>query len=101
VVWKVLSSATKEKIVDQRIGNKDGVAAVDAAGGTNKTNLNGAGTGAPQGEFLDTDLNSVTAARSRLATIDAGFYTAARLNTMTYNDMVYAIRLADNPTTVR
>lgn len=87
--------------MDQRIGNNAGVAAVDNGGGTNKTNLNGAGTGAPQGEHWDTDYASVTALRARLAAIDGTFYTAARLNTMTYNDLVYAVRLNDSASTVK
>lgn len=87
--------------MDQRIGNRMGVAAADVGGGTNRTNLNGGGTGAPQGEHDDTDYASNAALRARLAAIDAGFYTAARLNTMTQNDCVYAVRLADAPTTIR
>lgn len=43
---------------------------------------------------------SVTALRSRLATINAGYYTAAKLNQMTLNDMVYAVRLNDDSTTI-
>ncbi len=87
--------------MDQRIGNRMGVAAADAAGGTNKTNLNGGGNNGDKLEHEDTDYSTVTALRARLTAIDAGYYTAARLNTMTYNDMVYAVRLNDSPTTVR
>ena len=42
-----------------------------------------------------TDVGSL---RARLSTINAGYYTAARLNQMTKNDMVYAVRVADDPT---
>lgn len=53
------------------------------------------------GSFTDADLATITAMKSRLGTIDGAYYTAARLSQMTYNDMVYALRLADNPTTVK
>jgi len=39
---------------------------------------------------------SVNAMRTRLAAINAGYYTAARLDRMSVNDMVYAIRVADD-----
>lgn len=88
-------------MADQRLGNRMGVAAANVGGGTNKSNINGAGTGAPQGEHDDTDYTSITALRARLSTLDAGFYTAARLNTLSYNDMVYAVRLADAASTIK
>lgn len=37
----------------------------------------------------------VQALRARLTAINAGYFTAARLNNMTKNDMVYAVRLND------
>lgn len=40
---------------------------------------------------------SVAAMRSRLIAINPGYYTTARLDAMTANDMTYAIRLADDP----
>lgn len=88
-------------MADQQVGNAAGVTAVDAGGGTNKTNVNGGGTDAPQGGFWDTDLVSIATLRARLAAIDAGFYTAARLNSMSKNDMVYAVRVADAPSTIK
>lgn len=42
-----------------------------------------------------TDFQSVTSMRTRLNAISSTTYTAARLNTMTVNDMVYALRLSD------
>lgn len=39
---------------------------------------------------------TIAAARTRLAAISAGTYTATYLNRMTLNDMLYAIRLNDN-----
>jgi len=38
----------------------------------------------------------VAALRARLTTINAAYYTAAVLNLMTKNDMVYAVRVADD-----
>lgn len=87
--------------MDQRIGNRMGVAAADAGGGTNKTNLNGGGNNGERSEHEDTDYVTVTALRARLTAIDGTYYTAARLNAMTYNDMVYAVRLNDSPATVK
>ena len=62
-------------------------------------NLSG-GTSAQTG-FFDADLLDIDAMRTRLAAIDGTYYTAARLNQMSYNDMMYAIRLADNPETIK
>ena len=39
---------------------------------------------------------TVAAMRTRLAAINGTYYTAARLNNMTDNDMVYALRLNDD-----
>lgn len=52
-------------------------------------------------DVVDNDnMDSIAAMRTRLAAINAGLYTAAYLNTMTVNDMVYAIRLNDNAGTI-
>lgn len=40
--------------------------------------------------------DNVPAMRTRLAAINSTYFTAARLNNMTANDMVYALRLADD-----
>lgn len=53
------------------------------------------------GEVLtDTDMWTVAAMRTRLAAISGTIYTAARLNSMTPNDMVYALRMEDHASTV-
>lgn len=57
------------------------------------SNLNG-GAGVNAGLNILSTL-TIEDMKLRLAAIDAGFYTAAKLNTMTYNDLVYAIRLSD------
>jgi hypothetical protein len=52
---------------------------------------------------LATPLNytGVAVLEARLAAINAGYYTAARLAQMTENDMVYATRLADDAAGVK
>lgn len=80
-------------MADLQKGNIMGVAAV---GGKN---INGGGAD-NAGQDLD-NLDTISAMRTRLAAISAGTYTAAYLNRMTYNDMVYAIRVADAPTSVK
>lgn len=38
------------------------------------------------------NMSTISSMRTRLAAINAGYYTAARLNNMTENDMMYALR---------
>lgn len=54
------------------------------------------------GNLLATPANyaSVSALRSRLQAISSTTYTNQVLNTMTVNDMVYAVRLNDDPGTI-
>lgn len=59
------------------------------------TNLNG-GFGVRRGLDLD-NTDTVDAMRARLAAINATTYSADQLDKMTYNDMVYAIRVNDAP----
>lgn len=44
----------------------------------------------------DANYADVAALRTRLAVVNAAYYTAAQLNLMTKNDMVYALRVADD-----
>lgn len=44
------------------------------------------------------NMDNVAALKARLTTLNATSYTAARLATMTRNDMVYALRLASADT---
>lgn len=39
---------------------------------------------------------SITALRTRLAAISGASFTAARLDTMTINDMIYALKINDD-----
>lgn len=64
-----------------------------------RSNVNGGNT--PGAGYSDPTLLSIDAMRERLAAIDAGYYTAARLNNMTMNDMVYAIRRNDDSATIK
>lgn len=54
----------------------------------------GANTGSP----LVGDYSDEAALDTQLATANAGYYTAARLGTMTINDKVFAVRSALDPT---
>lgn len=59
----------------------------------NPTNINGGA--APDIGLLMNREQSIADMKLRLTAIDATFYTAARLNSLTYNDLVYAVRVAD------
>lgn len=88
-------------MADQQLGHNLGYAACSIGNGTtNRSNLNG-GTGAPDAALDIDNADNIATARARLATIDANFYSATRLNSMTYNDMIYALRVADNSNTIR
>lgn len=45
--------------------------------------------------IVPTNYSSVTTLRARLQTINGTYFTTAMLNSMTKNDMVYAVRLND------
>lgn len=79
-------------MADRQIGNQHGFA---ARGGHQQNGGSDATT-----SFEDDDLDNIAAMRSRLNTISSATYTSARLDQMSFNDMVYAIRLADNPTSM-
>lgn len=91
-------------MADTRIGNKHGVAAcnlpgsVGQIGAGNRSNLNGAA--AHNQEFSDGDANLDSISNLKVA-LTIGGYSAADLNTMTYNDMVYAYRLSAAPLTIK
>lgn len=89
-------------MADQQIGNQAGVAAAHTGSGTQKTNMTGSNTG-PGNGWDDASVNddSIATMKTRLAAINGAYFTAARLNTMTANDMLYALRQADFPTTIR
>jgi hypothetical protein len=87
-------------MANQQIGNGAGVAAVHTGSGQQRTNISGDNTSQQDG-YVDTDLSDISAMRTRLAAINGALYTAAYLDKMTKNDMVYAIRLNDNPSTIK
>lgn len=80
-------------MADLQKGNMAGVA---AKGGKN---INGGAS--DQAGHWDTDYSDIAALRARLAAISGTTYTAARLNAMTMNDMIYAVRLNDSPGTIK
>lgn len=43
---------------------------------------------------------SVTAMRTRLAAVNGAYYTAARLDSLTVNDMIFALRNIDDATSI-
>lgn len=49
---------------------------------------------------IDSDMTTIAAAKARLTAIDANAYSAENLAHMTYNDMVYALRVHDHPSTI-
>jgi len=52
----------------------------------------GRGSTGVQGQVEINNMTSVNTMRTRLAALNGAYYTAARLNNMTRNDMVYALR---------
>lgn len=86
-------------MADQQVGNVHGLPIVHKGDADSPPNL--AGTNDPQVGFSDSDMLSIGALRTRLAAIDAGYYTADKLNEMTYNDMVFAVRQNDHATTIK
>lgn len=75
-----------------QIGN---VHEVTARGGKGVNGGASAGAG-----FNDADQLTINAMRARLTAISGTSYSAARLNQMTYNDMIYALRVHDAPTSI-
>jgi hypothetical protein len=52
----------------------------------------GRGRTAGHGQAEVNNMTSISAMRTRLAALNGAYYTAARLDTMTENDMVYALK---------
>jgi len=75
-----------------QIGNDLGVA---ARAGKNINGGNDVMTG-----FDNANDSTLTAIRARLTAINGTYWTATRLDQATYNDLVYALRLADNASTI-
>lgn len=91
-------------MANAQIGNVYGFAGVTTSTNPQEVNLNGslmaAGSKINAG-MNNSNLNSLAGVRARLKLISAGFYTEDRLDAMTFNDMQYAMRLADHPTTIK
>jgi len=73
-----------------QVGNMEGLAKESQAATTGPSNING-GDEVLQG-YNSNNFNTLAAMRTRLTALNA-YYTAAVLNSMTYNDMVYALRV--------
>lgn len=61
-----------------------------------KRNGSRAGNQGTRPEAQKQAMNDLTAVEARLQTINAGYYTNARLQKMTVNDKLHALRQADN-----
>lgn len=66
-------------------------------GFVNKSRVQG---GNVAGVASTSNYSSISALKARLTAISATSYSAARLATMTVNDMVYAVRLNDDAGTI-
>ena len=71
-----------------QIGSVHGV---NANAGKNKNGGDDLGSG-----FADPSMITIDSMRARLNAISSTSYSAARLNAMTTNDMMYALRVHDN-----
>lgn len=69
---------------------------VTAKGGTG---ING-GNNVGGGFALTAGPPTIDNMKARLTTLSATTYTAQRLTDMSYNDMVYALRVLDHPTSI-
>lgn len=56
--------------------------------------------GGTSGITTPTNYGSVNSLRTRLAAANGTYYTTARLDSLTLNDMVYAVRMIDDRTTI-
>jgi len=77
------------------------VGSVDADGFTNKQRAT-AGSVAKSNGNLGTPANydNMTAIDARLTAISSTTFTQSRLDSMTLNDKIYALRVQDDPTTI-
>jgi hypothetical protein len=73
-----------------QVGNTVGIAKESQAATTGPSDING-NDEVIQG-YNSANFNTIQAMRTRLTALNA-YYTTAVLNQMTYNDMVYAVRV--------
>lgn len=74
----------------------EGVYPTGQVAASGRSNING-GIAPMEGLDFRNDTANLANKRARLAVINATYYTSARLNQITENDMDYAIRLSDAP----
>lgn len=83
-----------------QVGNVHGFAATSVGVGPgNRTNLNGGNVNSDTGLFMPG--YTMSSVDTSLISIDAGFYTARRLETMTFNDKIYAVRVAQYASSIK
>lgn len=70
-------------------------------GVTDKRNNTRAGSGVGSMNANIANYDDVTSLRARLTAAAAASYPAVKLDAMTKNDMVYALRLIDDPTGIK
>jgi hypothetical protein len=58
------------------------------------------GTSSKRGFDLGAQTDTIEDLRQRLIDVNPGYYTAALLNGLTYNDLVYAVRLVDEAASI-
>lgn len=88
-------------MADLQVGNSAHVAARGGTGtGNINANINGGTTRRSGLAITNAASLTIDQLRTRLTAINATSYSSARLDTMSYNDMVYAVRLADHPTSI-
>lgn len=75
-----------------QLGNIQGFAARGGKG------INGGDDGATA--YFNANSGTLAAKRARLTAINGTYYTTTRLDQLTHNDIDYALRLADNPTSI-
>jgi hypothetical protein len=92
-------------MADGQVGNVLGVTAVGPAGQGAKnaySNINGgadAATGFDLVPLAATD--TISAMKTYLTSVSATTFSPARLNSMTYNDLLYAVRMQGAPGSVK
>lgn len=74
-----------------QVGNEANIAMPSQAGVNGPSNING-GDDAIAG-YNSNNFNTLSSMRTRLAALNAAYYTTAVLQQMTFNDMVYALRV--------
>lgn len=87
-------------MADKQIGNIHGVAATSVGNSTNQkssSNINTSGAVGDREGLVISNVETIGEARKVLL---ANGYSNSTLDSLTYNDMIYAVRLLKNPKSV-